>query len=58
MHWQLIVIAGFVVLVALFFTALFLYASSHRRENAISTALRLRSNHEEGRSVEREDCHG
>jgi membrane-associated phospholipid phosphatase len=58
MHWQLIVIAGFVVLVALFFTALFLYSSSHRRENAIGTALRLRSNHEEGRSIRREDCHG
>jgi hypothetical protein len=58
MNWQLIVIAGFVVLVALFFTALFIYSNLHRQQNETSTAPRLRSNREEGGSIRREDCRG
>jgi hypothetical protein len=58
MDWHLILIAVFVVLVALFLTALFLYSNLRRQHNSTGTMIKLGSNREEDRPVRREDCRG
>jgi hypothetical protein len=58
MNLHLIVIVGFVVLVALFVTAIFLYSSLNRQHDASNTTFRLRPNRDKDSSVRREDCRG
>jgi hypothetical protein len=58
MNWQLIAMAGFVVFIALFVAAIFVYSNLHSQHNEARTALRLRSNREEDRSIRGADCRG
>jgi membrane-associated phospholipid phosphatase len=57
MHWQLIIIAGFVVVVASFLAALFIYSSLRGSRNT-GQELRLRTDRAVSRSTTGTDCRG
>jgi hypothetical protein len=58
MHWQFIVGAGFVVTVALFLAALFLYSNLRGSHNTGQEELRLRTDRAVTRSTTETDCRG
>jgi membrane-associated phospholipid phosphatase len=58
MHWQFIVVAGFVVAVALFLAALFLYSNLRGSHNTGQEELRLRTDRAVTRSTTETDCRG
>jgi hypothetical protein len=58
MHWQLIAVAGFVVAVALFLAAFFLYLGLRGQRNSDQTELRLRTDRAVNRPSTRADCRG
>jgi membrane-associated phospholipid phosphatase len=58
MHWQFMVVAGFVVSVALFLAALFLYSNLRGLHSTTQKVLRLRTDRAVNRSTTETDCRG
>jgi membrane-associated phospholipid phosphatase len=58
MHWQLIVLVGFIVSGALFLAALFLYSNLRGSHSTGQKGLGLRTDRAVTRSITGTDCRG